>query len=63
MTHDDRWFRSSRCGHGPTCVEVAFLRGVIGLRDSKNPASALMLDQDTWRDFIGMASRAFPPVP
>ncbi|MGH3624402.1 MAG: DUF397 domain-containing protein [Sciscionella sp.] len=33
-----KWFKSSRSGNDPTCVEVAFLNGFVAVRDSKHTA-------------------------
>ncbi|MGN9810066.1 DUF397 domain-containing protein [Micromonospora sp. BQ11] len=57
-----RWRKSSRSsGNGGACVEVADnLSGVVGVRDSKDPAGpALMFTVASWRAFvIGVAGRA-----
>ncbi|MEU7843471.1 DUF397 domain-containing protein [Micromonospora sp. NPDC049114] len=49
------WRKSRRSGSsGGNCVEVADnLPGVVGVRDSKDPAGpALTFDPATWRAFI-----------
>ncbi|MBF6329095.1 DUF397 domain-containing protein [Nocardia transvalensis] len=53
-----RWFKSSRSGGGQDCVEVAFLdRGMVGVRDSKNPAGpALIFTPGEWDAFLASAT-------
>ncbi|WP_433289445.1 DUF397 domain-containing protein [Micromonospora sp. CA-244673] len=53
-----QWRKSSRSGQGE-CVEVADnLPGVVGVRDSKDPAGpALAFTPDTWRAFLTFAKR------
>lgn len=48
-----RWFKSSRSGGGKECVEAAFLDGgMVGVRDSKNPAGpALVFTPTEWDAF------------
>jgi len=49
------WIKSSRSsGNGGNCVEVARnLPGVVGVRDSKDPAGpALGFDPAAWRSFV-----------
>ncbi|MEV3963679.1 DUF397 domain-containing protein [Nocardia sp. NPDC050193] len=48
-----RWFKSSRSGGGRECVEAAFLDGgMVGVRDSKNPAGpALVFTPAEWDAF------------
>ncbi|MEQ4305160.1 DUF397 domain-containing protein [Plantactinospora sp. B6F1] len=49
------WIKSSRSsGNGGNCVEVARnLPGVVGVRDSKDPAgSALAFGPAAWRVFV-----------
>ncbi|MBY8859682.1 DUF397 domain-containing protein [Nocardia sp. CA2R105] len=48
-----RWFKSSRSVSGGDCVEVAHLNGgMVGVRDSKNPAGpALIFGSAEWDRF------------
>lgn len=53
---DAQWRKSSRSGGtGGNCIEVADnLPGIIGVRDSKNPAGpALTVVQGSWAVFVG----------
>lgn len=47
------WFKSSRSASGNDCVEVAHLdRGLVGVRDSKNPTGpALVFGPGEWDTF------------
>ncbi|MEV8634130.1 DUF397 domain-containing protein [Streptosporangium sp. NPDC051023] len=49
------WRKSSQSGSGNNCVEVADnLRGVVAVRDSKNPhGPALIFSSNGWRAFVG----------
>ena len=49
------WRKSTRSGSSGNCVEVADnLPGVIGVRDSKDPAGpALIFTPDEWAAFVG----------
>jgi hypothetical protein len=49
------WRKSSYSGGSGNCVEVAGnLPGIVGVRDSKNPAGpALALTAHSWRSFVG----------
>ena len=50
-----RWRKSARSsGQGGNCVEVADnLRGVVAVRDSKDPAGPLLaFAPDAWRAFV-----------
>ncbi|MEU9740517.1 DUF397 domain-containing protein [Micromonospora chersina] len=56
-----RWHKSTRSGsNGGACVEVAGnLPGVVGVRDSKDPAGpVLTFTPETWRAFVTFAKRA-----
>ncbi|MBM0236632.1 DUF397 domain-containing protein [Micromonospora sp. ATA32] len=57
-----QWRKSSRSsGNGGACVEVADnLSGVVGVRDSKDPAGpALVFESAAWRAFVAqIAERA-----
>ncbi|UGT69059.1 DUF397 domain-containing protein [Nocardia gipuzkoensis] len=52
-----RWFKSTRSGGAKDCVEVAFLdRGMVGVRDSKNPSGpALVFTPGEWDAFVAGA--------
>ncbi|MFD2763412.1 DUF397 domain-containing protein [Micromonospora eburnea] len=55
-----RWRKSTRSGsNGGSCVEVADnLPGVIGVRDSKDPAGpVLVFTPQSWRAFVDFAKR------
>jgi len=44
-----RWRKSTRSGVETDCVEVAFVPGEVGVRDSKNPTGgALVLPEPAW---------------
>ncbi|WP_280296058.1 DUF397 domain-containing protein [Nocardia abscessus] len=46
------WFKSSHSSAERDCVEVAFLREGVGVRDSKNPAGpALVFTPSEWDSF------------
>lgn len=48
------WRKSTRSNNGGDCVEVADnLPGIVGLRDSKDPAGpALKFTPDVWAAFV-----------
>jgi len=47
------WRKSSRCGAGGSCVEVALGESVVGMRDSKlSDSPVLMFGADQWRGFL-----------
>ncbi|WP_346537461.1 DUF397 domain-containing protein [Micromonospora sp. DPT] len=52
------WRKSTRSGQGE-CVEVADnLPGVVGVRDSKDPAGpVLTFDPQNWRAFVTLVKR------
>ncbi|GAA2493546.1 DUF397 domain-containing protein [Streptomyces thermolineatus] len=49
------WAKSSLSNGGDNCLEVAFIDGVVALRDSKDAghpeASVLIISQDDYRAF------------
>ncbi|MFI7276336.1 DUF397 domain-containing protein [Streptomyces sp. NPDC049879] len=51
------WARSTLSNGGDNCLEVAFVDGVVALRDSKdvgNPdAAVLLLSEDDYRAYTG----------
>jgi hypothetical protein len=51
---DRTWRKSSYSGNGGECVEVATNpRGIVAIRDSKNPAGpVLTVSRDEWTAFI-----------
>lgn len=51
------WFRSSFCGSGGSdCVEVALLGDGVAMRDSKNPAGAVLrFTPAQWLAFVAGA--------
>ncbi|WP_218040561.1 DUF397 domain-containing protein [Actinomadura sp. WMMB 499] len=48
---DAKWFKSSHSGSGDdTCVEIAMLPGVVGVRDSVDPTGPkLAFTPTAWR--------------
>jgi hypothetical protein len=47
-----QWFKSSRSASKADCVEVAFVEGAVGVRDSKNPTGpALVFTPAEWDAF------------
>ncbi|OLF06657.1 hypothetical protein BLA60_30800 [Actinophytocola xinjiangensis] len=52
------WRRSSYSGENGTCVEVAFLPSLVGIRDSKDVgAGQLTVAVSRWRGFVDVARR------
>lgn len=51
---DATWRKSSRSGpYSDNCVEVAFVGGAVAVRDSKNPAEAVLLfTPQEWDAFV-----------
>ncbi|MFE9918539.1 DUF397 domain-containing protein [Micromonospora sp. NPDC005553] len=58
MTPSDRtpgesWFKSSRSSNNANCVEVRFVGGVVGVRDTKDRSGpALAFDGRSWASFL-----------
>ncbi|ASQ94726.1 DUF397 domain-containing protein [Streptomyces sp. 11-1-2] len=65
-TESPRWFKSSYSNNGGQCVEVAAnlvaSRGVVPVRDSKDPhGPALMFEPTAWSSFVSAVRRGeFP---
>jgi hypothetical protein len=53
-----RWFKSSASLGATDCVEVAFLTGVVAVRDSKNAGPALRLGARQWAAFTDECLRS-----
>ncbi|QUH05902.1 DUF397 domain-containing protein [Saccharopolyspora erythraea] len=54
-----QWRKSSRSGGGGngSCVEVAFVRAAVAVRDSKDPdGAALAFTPEAWAAFLGRLS-------
>ncbi|MEU1908711.1 DUF397 domain-containing protein [Streptomyces hygroscopicus] len=65
-TESPRWFTSSYSNNGGACVEVAAnlvaSRGVVPVRDSKDPhGPALLFEPTAWSSFVSAVRRGeFP---
>ncbi|MBI0378974.1 DUF397 domain-containing protein [Streptomyces albiflaviniger] len=65
-TESPRWFKSSYSDNGGQCIEVAAnlvaSRGVVPVRDSKDPhGPALMFEPTAWSSFVSAVRRGeFP---
>ncbi|MCM3809028.1 DUF397 domain-containing protein [Streptomyces sp. SID8361] len=65
-TESPRWYKSSYSNNGGQCIEVAAnlvaSRGVVPVRDSKDPhGPALMFDPTAWSSFVSAVRRGeFP---
>ncbi|MEV0322182.1 DUF397 domain-containing protein [Streptomyces sp. NPDC050658] len=47
------WRRSSHSGHDGDCVEVAFVREAVIVRDSQNPSGPrVVFSAERWRAFL-----------
>ncbi|MGK3103561.1 DUF397 domain-containing protein [Streptomyces sp. WAC05858] len=65
-TESPRWFKSSYSNNGGQCIEIAAnlvaSRGVVPVRDSKDPhGPALMFEPTAWSSFVSAVRRGeFP---
>jgi hypothetical protein len=51
------WRKSTYSGTNGGCVEVAFVRGLVGVRDTKNrTAGTLHFPEPTWRRLVQSAT-------
>jgi Domain of unknown function (DUF397) len=52
------WFKSSYSASNGACVEVAFVPGVVAVRDSKDPRGpVLRFGTDAWSEFVESVRR------
>lgn len=51
------WAKSARSNGGQNCLEVAFVDGVVALRDSRDVgdpnAAILLISEDDYRAYVG----------
>ncbi|MEU2682773.1 DUF397 domain-containing protein [Streptomyces hygroscopicus] len=65
-TESPRWFKSSYSNNGGQCIEIAAnlvaSRGVVPVRDSKDPhGPALLFEPTAWSSFVSAVRRGeFP---
>lgn len=49
----EKWQKSSRSGGTDNCVEVAWMPGHVGVRDSKDPTGPVLnVETDVWKAFV-----------
>ena len=49
------WFKSSYSGDNNSCVESAYVPGIVPVRDSKNPhGPAIAFSTSSWGAFVGL---------
>ncbi|ATL82952.1 DUF397 domain-containing protein [Streptomyces malaysiensis] len=66
-TESPRWFKSSYSNNGGACIEVAAnlvaSRGVVPVRDSKDPhGPALMFEPTAWSSFVSAVRHGEFPI-
>jgi Domain of unknown function (DUF397) len=58
------WRKSTRSADGPSCLEIALVDHVVGVRHSRDPdGPVLVFDAEQWRRFVAALKRGdFDPL-